>query len=172
MNLHNETLYRVALKNIPKVGAVIARNLVSYCGSVEAVFHEKRSHLQKIPGVGPTLISNICSKSILIDAEKELDYIEKHDIKLYFYLDQDYPKRLAQISQAPILMYAKGNMDLNANRIISIVGTRKPTHYGKRMCQKLVEEIAQYNPLIVSGLAYGIDVESHQAALRRPVEYG
>jgi DNA processing protein len=165
MNHNNETLYRVALKNIPKVGAVIARNLVSHCGSVEAIFNEHPRFLLKVPGVGPKLISNIRKKSILLEAEEELRYIEKHNIQLHFYLDDNYPGRLRHISQSPILMYSKGNFDLNSNRIISMVGTRKATEYGKRMCAKIISEIAKYNPIIVSGLAYGIDVTSHRESV-------
>jgi DNA processing protein len=165
MNHHDETLYRVALKNIPKVGAVIARNLVSYCGSVEAVFRENPRRLLKIPGVGKKLISYIRKKSILLEAEEELKYIERHDIQLHFYLDNSYPERLRHISQAPILMYSKGSFDLNADRIISIVGTRQATQYGKLMCGRIISEIAKYNPVVVSGLAYGIDISAHREAI-------
>lgn len=165
MNHHSEALYRVALKNIPKVGAVIARNLVSYCGSVEAVFRENPRRLLRVPGVGPKLVSFIRKKSILIEAEEELRFIEKHDIKLHFYLDENYPGRLRHISQAPILMYSKGIFDLNADRIISIVGTRQPTQYGKMMSGRIVRDIARYNPVIVSGLAYGIDITAHREAV-------
>jgi len=165
MNHQNETLYRVALKNIPKVGAVIARNLIAYCGSVEAVFHENPRHLLRVPGVGPKLVSYIRKKSILLDAEKELKYIERHDIQLHFYLDESYPKRLRHISQAPILMYSKGSFDLNADRIISIVGTRKATEYGKMMCGRIIRELARYDPVVVSGLAYGIDIAAHRESV-------
>jgi len=165
MNHHNETLYRVALKNIPKVGAVIARNLVSYCGSVEAVFRENPRYLLKVPGVGPKLVSYIRKKSILTEAEEELKYIEQHDIQLHFYLDESYPERLRHISQAPILMYSKGKFDLNADRIVSVVGTRQATHYGRMMCGRIIGEIAKYDPVVVSGLAYGIDITAHREAV-------
>ncbi|RLD18227.1 MAG: DNA-protecting protein DprA [Bacteroidetes bacterium] len=167
MNHHNETLYRVALKNIPKVGAVIARNLVSYCGSVEAVFRENPRHLLRVPGVGPKLVSSIRQKSNLLKAEEELRFIEKHDIQLHFYLDDCYPERLRHISQAPILMYSKGTFDLNAERIISIVGTRQATNYGKLMCARIIRDLAIYNPVVVSGLAYGIDITAHREAVAR-----
>ncbi len=167
MNHDNETLYRVALKNIPKVGAVIARNLVSYCGSVEAVFREHPRRLLRVPGVGQKLVSNIRKKSILLEAEKELKFIERHGVQLHFYLDENYPRRLRHITHAPVLMYSKGSFDLNAAHIISIVGTRRATDYGRAMCSKIIGELARYNPVVVSGLAYGIDITAHRESLER-----
>lgn len=110
---------------------------------------------------------NMLTKEALLFAEKELVFIQKHDIKTYFYKDADYPYRLTQCVDAPLLLYAKGNMDLNPKHALSIVGTRMPSERGKDWCRKLVLDLAAKVPdlTIISGLAYGIDVTAHKAAL-------
>ena len=166
MNLHDDTVYRIALKAIPQVGAVIARNLISYCGSARAVFAEKPRLLLKIPGVGPKVVANIRDPDILHQAERELELVVRHSIDVLFYLDPNYPQRLKHIGQAPVLLYAKGHMDLNAARVIAIVGTRKPTAYGRAACERIVEELSDCAPLIISGLAYGVDITAHRKAMQ------
>ena len=100
-------------------------------------------------------------------AQKELDFIEKHSVQLYYYKDSNYPYRLAQCPDAPLLLYAKGNMEVNPKRVLSVVGTRMPSERGKDWCRLLVMDLARQVPdlTIVSGLAYGIDVIAHKAAL-------
>ncbi|WPU97162.1 DNA-processing protein DprA [Mucilaginibacter sabulilitoris] len=99
-------------------------------------------------------------------AEKELVFIEKQEIEPIFYTDSRYPKRLKTCNDSPVLLYTKGNMDLNPPHVISIVGARNATDYGKQLCRALIEELQQYNVLIVSGLALGIDVAAHKECLR------
>ena len=158
-------LYKLALKLTPKVGAVTARTLISYCGSAEAVFSSKRSHLSRIPGVGPAIVSSVMSPNNLKAAERELELISRYNINVLFYLDSGYPERLRTVPTSPILLYTKGTMDLNVPRMIAVVGTRRPTVYGRTICQKLVEGLSDLGATIVSGLAYGIDVEAHRTAL-------
>jgi DNA processing protein len=160
-------IHKIALGIIPYVGDISARKLVSYFGSVEAVFSEPYGNLIKIPGIGPTLAQHICSKSYLEHAEKEAEYVTKHNIKTYFYLDNDYPYRLKQCEDSPVVFFFKGNADLNANKLLSVVGTRNATQKGKEQCNKIVQNIAERHSdlIIVSGLAYGIDVEAHKAAI-------
>jgi len=163
--LPEDALYRIALKHIPLVGAVIARNLISYCGSPEQVFKAPRSKLLKIPGVGGKIAANIQSKDVLQAAESELERLVKKNISMMFFLDESYPSRLKGLPHSPILLYTSGDYDPNTGKTIAIVGTRSPTHYGRTACARIVEQLKPHQPLIISGLAYGIDICAHRAAL-------
>jgi DNA processing protein len=160
-----ELLYRIALTKIPKVGAIIAKNLVSYCGSAEAVFKAKKQDLLAVPNVGEIIASNILRQEVLTWAEKELAFIEKHGIKALVHTDPQFPQRLRVAHDCPALLYYKGTTDLNHGRVVSIVGTRKPTAYGTRMTELFTEGLAKYNVLIVSGLAFGVDVAAHRKSV-------
>jgi DNA processing protein len=157
--------YQIGLTLLPGVGDVLGKKLVAYCGGVEAVFKQKRSALEKIPGIGQKLVNSILSQNVLHRAEEEIKFIEKHNITPLFYLDKHYPDMLKHCVDSPILLYFKGNSGLNVPRIISIVGTRNITEYGKEVCEKIIRGLAEYNPLIVSGLAYGVDTCAHRAAI-------
>jgi DNA processing protein len=161
-----ELMRRIALKMVPAVGDASAKSLISYCGSATAVFKEKKQRLLKIPGVGEAIASNIVSFKDFTRAEKELNFIRKHKISVYFYADENYPKRLKQLSDAPFIFYYRGTADLDHPKIVSVVGTREATEYGKGFCNSLIEELTSLNVLIVSGLAYGIDIAAHKAALK------
>jgi len=163
--MYKELIYRIGITLIPGVGDVNAKSLISYCGSAEAVFKEKKEKLMKIPGIGSITADAVCNQDVLGRAEEEIKFIEKHKIIPLFYLDEDYPKRLKHCSDSPIMLYYKGTADLNRQKIISIVGTRMATDYGKKICENLIKELAPYNIMVVSGLAYGIDVCAHKAAI-------
>ncbi len=163
-------LHKIALTQIPNLGPISGKRLVAYCGGVEEVFTISSEKLKKIPGVSFSLLKNVKSKSSLKKAEKELDFIEKNKIKTMFFLDKNYPKRLLHCDDAPLILYYNGNADLNAKRVISIVGTRKSTDYGEKITEKIVEELKAYNVMIISGLAYGIDVCAHRAALKNKMQ--
>jgi DNA processing protein len=163
-------LYQIALSKIPSVGGVIARNLVSYCGGCKEVFTSKKQHLLKIPGVGEKLVQNIRDPEVLRLAEQELVVVMQKEITCIFYLDEAYPQRLRHYPQSPIILYALGNMNLNPDRGVAIVGTRKPTSYGKAKCEQIIADLAAYGPVIYSGLAYGIDIAAHRAALAHHLE--
>lgn len=159
--------HKIALGLIPRIGDISARKLVSYAGSVEAVFSESYRNLIKIPGIGPEAAKNICDRSYLDTAEKEIEYINKHKIKTYFYLDNNYPFRLRQCEDSPVVFFFKGNCDLDSPKILSVVGTRNATKHGKDICNRIITDLAACHSdlIIVSGLAYGIDITSHKAAL-------
>ena len=127
---------------IPNVGPVLARILLSYCGSLEAIFRLKASQLEKIPDIGPVTARSIARQKILHLAEVEMKNVLRKKLKVLFYLDDDFPNRLKQCNDAPILLYFKGNMDFNKHRYLGIVGTRKATDYGKYLSEKLVEDCA------------------------------
>lgn len=161
-------LYKIALTRINGVGDITARNLLSEFGSAEAVFCSGRKALTNIRGISSKMVDNILDSQVICDAESELNFIEKNKLKTYFITDDDYPHRLLECADAPILLYSKGRADLNASKIISIVGTRKSSNYGNLFCENFLKEIAEQFPdiLIVSGLAYGIDIQAHRQALK------
>jgi DNA processing protein len=158
-------IYKIALTLINNVGDVIARNLLDHFGTPEAIFKAKKKALMEIPGIGLATANHILNSDALVRAAKQLKFIEKHQVKVLFFSDSDYPRRLRECADAPILLYYKGNADLNHHRIVSIVGTRRATDYGKQLCRQLAEVLSAYDVLIVSGLAYGIDVAAHKEAL-------
>lgn len=160
-------LYQVALNFIPELGDISIKNLVSYCGGASEIFNASKSKLQKTPGIGEKLSTIILeNKNEAIEkATEELKFIEKHQIQTLFYTDKNYPQRLLHCYDAPCLLFYLGNADLNNQKIISVVGTRKATDYGKAVCEKLIEVLQPYNALIVSGLAYGIDVCAHKKSV-------
>lgn len=167
--MSEQLLYKIGLTLIEGVGDIVGKKLVAYCGGPEAVFREKKRQLEKIPGIGAYTISNIIHQKVLSRAEEEIVFIEKNGIKPLFFLDKDYPKRLQHCADGPILLYYKGNADLNQQKIIGIVGTRNATDYGKQFCEHLVEELILDKVLIVSGLAYGIDSCAHRASVKNNV---
>ncbi|MDA3780758.1 MAG: DNA-processing protein DprA [Bacteroidales bacterium] len=164
-------LNKIALSLIPKVGPAIARNLISYVGSVDGIFKETAGHLQRIPNIGPQLVSNITNNKMYFKkAEKEIEFIIKNNIKAQFYLDKDYPARLKNCPDAPMILYSKGNVDFDVSKVISIVGTRNATERGIENCKNLIEKLKPHNVIIVSGLAYGIDICAHNAALENGLD--
>jgi len=159
--------YKIALSLIPKIGHVTAKKLVSYIGSFEGVFKEKKTGLLKVPGIGNTLADLIVNSNALVKAEEEIEFIKKNNVSTIFYLDKSYPERLKYCEDAPILLYTFGEADLNTRKILSIVGTRKATSEGIAFCEKLIYDLKsrEHNPIIVSGLAYGIDAVAHKSAI-------
>jgi DNA processing protein len=158
--------YQIGLTLLDGVGDVLAKNLVAYCGSAEQVFKTNKSLLEKIPGIG-TYTSNaiLQSKSVLERAEQELKFIEKNAVQALFFTDKDFPQRLRNCSDSPVMLYYKGNANLNTEKIVAVVGTRTPSIYGKQMTEKFILDLTDSGCLVVSGLAYGIDITAHKAAL-------
>lgn len=145
---------------------MLARNLLSYFGDAEEVFKAKSRHFSNVPGIGPKTLELLKNHSAFQRAEMELNFIERYKIKTFFITDNDYPRRLRNCADAPVLLYFKGNADLNSSKLISIVGTRNATDYGKEICKDLIADLKVHQPLIISGLAYGIDAAAHKEALR------
>lgn len=166
--MDDKLIYKIALSTIPGIGGVLARNIVAYVGSVKGVFSESLKSLQKIPGIGEINAKRIKDKDVLVKAERELIFIEKNEIDVQFYTDKSFPRRLKTCVDAPVLIYTKGNLNLNEQRIVSIVGTRNATNYGKQVCDELIQKFSErnYKVLVVSGLAYGIDIQAHKSALK------
>lgn len=162
-----EKLYRIALSMVPGVGNIGAKRILSRAGSAEAVFRMNRESLMKIPGVGTLLADRILDKSVIGKAEKELDYIRRNNITCLFLQDSGFPERLGHCPDAPLVIYARGRLDFDDRKMLSVVGTRRPTPHGLEICRRLIRELGERhtNLVIVSGLAYGIDYCAHETAL-------
>ena len=169
MNSEQELLYALALQKTAKVGDILAKKLIRHCGSATAVLKEKKENLLKIDGIGTYVLSDIQNVTNIKDAEKELLFIQKENIKVHYFLDETYPNRLQHCADSPILLFQKGNVNLNASKMISIVGTRKGTTYGTQFCEKLIEDLSPIQPTIVSGFAYGIDIVAQRAAVKNNI---
>jgi DNA processing protein len=161
----DQLIYQIGLTLIPGVGDVLGRKLVSLCGSAEAVFREPRRHLKKMPRIGDLLAEATGNREILQRAEREASFIDRYRITPFFFQDKGYPHRLKHCLDSPVLLFYKGTADLNANRVVGIVGTRKATEYGKSVTRDLIGGLVQQQVLVVSGLAYGIDSCAHRFSL-------
>lgn len=168
--MDKDLVYKIALTQIPGIGSVLAKSLIGYCGGVREVFQKSREFLKKAPGVGDVLSLNIKNFKDFSKAEEEVKFIEKNNIRAVFFLDKDYPVRLKNIPDCPILLYVRGNENLSPEKCIAIVGTRKMTEYGKQFINQFIEDIAPYNPTIISGLAYGVDIWAHKQCLKHGVD--
>ena len=170
MKTKQQLQYQIALSLIPGIGCVNAKTLISYIGSVEGIFKEKKSRLIKIPGIGEVAAKSIINQNVLSRAEDELQNIERNGISSYFYLDEDYPYRLKRCVDAPLVLFSKGNINLNKRQMVGIVGTRNATNYGRECCQNLIDDMAKRSGYcVVSGLAYGIDIAAHKACVKSAV---
>jgi DNA processing protein len=163
-------LHQIGLTFIRNVGPASAKALLAHFGGAEEIFKATRNQLLKVPGINEKRTDMLDFSTVLKRAEEELKFIENNDIRVVFYTDPAYPKRLKNCLDGPILLYAKGNMELNQRHVVSIVGTRNATEYGKHLCRQLVEELQQYNTLIISGLALGIDVTAHKESLKQNLQ--
>jgi DNA processing protein len=162
-------LHQIALTFLKNIGPAYARSLMSYFGDAEAVFKAPTGKILKVPGIGEKTVSALNFNEALQKAEDELRFIERNSIDVIFFTDARYPKRLKNCVDAPVLLYSKGNADLNNKRIVSIVGTRNATEYGKDLCRQLIEDLKQYDVLVLSGLALGIDVAAHKECLKHNI---
>lgn len=168
----DKRLYMIGLTLLKGVGDVLARQLLQYFGNdAECIFTAKKQLFEKIPGIGASKADAILQsrKEALERAEKEIDFVEKKDVRLFSILNDDYPVRLRECHDAPIVFYYKGNAELlNAQRILSVVGTRSATDYGGKLTASLLKDLSEMipNPIIISGLAYGIDISAHRNAVK------
>lgn len=158
-------LLKIGITLIPGIGPVIGKKLIQYFGSLEELFRQRPKSLKRISGMRNETVDALTNKTYLEKAEKELGFIEKHKIKPLFYLDENFPGRLQNCIDSPMMLYYRGNADLDASRIIAVVGTRNATEYGRQATKEIIEGLAQYKTLVISGLAYGIDSLAHKHSL-------
>ncbi|MCP4314117.1 MAG: DNA-protecting protein DprA [Bacteroidetes bacterium] len=167
MDEKTELKYLIALTMVPAIGPVTARKLIDKVGSARAVFQQKRRVLESIEGIGPVLSRSINEFSLLGEAEREMEFMERHHIQVLYYKDPGFPYRLNECRDGPVLLYMRGDRGLQCSRCLSVVGTRRASPYGKEVCREIIRDLSLKVPdlSIISGLAYGIDVIAHRAAL-------
>jgi DNA processing protein len=160
-------VFKIALGLVPGIGGITARRILARIGTAKAVFSAPRESLLNVHGVGALLADRIRNAEVLDRAGRELEFIREKGIRCLFYGEDGYPERLLECYDAPMLLYTLGRVNLNETAVISIIGTRRPGSYGIDMCQSLVRDLASMNRnlVIVSGLAYGIDLSAHKSAM-------
>ncbi len=164
--MNQDLLYQLALTEIPQIGCVQAKILLEHFGDVSSIFKAKVSSLKNIEGIGEVKAHSIKSFNDFSNAEKEIKFIEKFKIRPLFITDPDYPKRLLNCYDSPTLLFYKGSADLNASKIVAVIGTRTHTEYARQLTDKLISGLAEQNVLVVSGMAFGVDALAHKAALK------
>lgn len=167
--MYDEYLYPIALTMMSGVGPVTAKSLIAHYGSAEAIFRLKSNEdFAELPKSLSALRDNSQKAEALERAKQEIEFAEKEGLRILYYQNQNYPFRLKECEDAPIILYQKGSTNLNSPKLVAIVGTRNITPYGKEMTERLVAEIAAANPgvIIVSGLAYGVDGNAHKFSLK------
>ncbi len=160
-----QLFYTLALNQIKDVGDITAKKLLNYFTDAKSVFSAKKQEILRIDGVGEVVYKNLQNKEIFKKAENEISYIEKNNINIHYFKDNNYPEKLKYCIDAPVLLFSSGNINLSHSKIISIVGTRKITSYGAEFLKQFIQNIAPFNPIIVSGFAYGVDISAHINAI-------
>lgn len=165
--MHPDLLYLISLTRVPQVGSIHARTLLQHFGSAEAIFRSSIHELENMEGIGKIRARSIKTFRDFPGSEKEILFLQRYGVRALSIRDADYPQRLLSAYDAPVLLYYKGNADLNPHRAISIVGTRRNSEYGKLVTEKIIQDLVSYDVTIVSGLAFGIDAIAHKCALKQ-----
>lgn len=163
--MDTELLSLIALSMTPHVGPVTAKELIKTIGTASEVLSSSDTKLMRVAGVGQTIVKEIKQNNFIARAEQELAFIQKHNINLVAFNTNEYPNRLRRCADSPVLLYSKGNSPLESKHMVAIVGSRMATDYGRGLCREFIQEIKAFDPIIVSGLAYGIDICAHKEAL-------
>lgn len=165
-------VYKLGMTMIPGIGAITARKLIAYLGAPEAVFMEKPATLRQIPGVGPHLSAQVAARDLITEAEEEIARMKKYGVSCVYYQDEAYPWRLKNCEDGPLLLFYRGAPDFRRTKYLSIVGTRNASHYGREMTDAIISGLAAKYPdlVIISGLAYGIDINAHRTALAKGLD--
>lgn len=158
------------LQKSKAIGDILAKKLIVNVGDVQQIFKEKTASLQKINGIGANVLKHLFDKKNIQFAEAELKYIQENNINYTYFLENDYPKNLHNCIDSPILMFKDGNINFNNHKIISIVGTRNMSSYGRDFITKLIDDLTEYNPIIISGFAYGVDICAHKRAVKNNLQ--
>ena len=158
------------LQRSKAVGDILAKKLIVNVGDVAQIFKEKKTTLAKINGIGDHGLKHLFDSSNVLKAKQELDYIQENNIQYSYFLEDGYPTNLLNCIDAPILIFKDGRIDISNDKIISIVGTRNMSSYGRDFCNQLIKELSIYNPIIVSGFAYGVDICAHKDAKKNNLQ--
>ena len=162
----DELIAALRLQCVPNIGDITAKKLIGACGSPLAVFSDRPSALLKIDGIGKHTLKGLMDTEHLEAAQREYGFITEQNIRPHYFMDDGYPGYLKHCIDGPILLFSRGDINLDRKKIVSIVGTRNITSYGAAFCERLIEELAPVDPIIVSGFAYGVDICVHRAAIR------
>lgn len=165
-----EIVAALRLQHVPHIGDTIAKKLIAHSGSPEAVFSDKVKQLLRIDGVGPFTLQDLYNPEHLVAAERELAWMEANHISYSYFADPEYPRYLKHCVDGPLLLFQRGRIHLRDRKVISVVGTRNMTSYGRTFCEQFIEEIAPLNPVIVSGFAYGVDICIQRAAVAHKLQ--
>lgn len=166
----NELHALLTLQHIPYLGDGSIKKLIGHFGSAQDVLKQNKTALLKIEGIGEHKLQSFWDEKHSAFAKAELTYIKAHNITYSCYTDIDYPQRLKHCIDSPVVLFKRGNIDMDNPKIISIVGTRKITSYGTAFVENLIEDLAPLNPIIVSGFAYGVDITAHKAAMKHNLQ--
>ena len=164
---NDERICSIALTLCPGIGHIGAKRLIDGMGSAAEVFRQRKELPELLPGVSPAVVAALDNPAAFLRAEHEMEFVEKNRLTCLTLKDESYPSRLRECEDAPVVLFFKGNTDFNRLRVIDMVGTRNATEYGKQFCADFLRDLSASCPdvLVVSGLAYGIDIHSHRAAL-------
>lgn len=163
----DERICSIALTLCPGIGHIGAKRLIDGMGSAVQVFSRRKELCEVMPGVNPSVVAALDCPAAFLRAEREMEFVEKNRLTCLTLKDEAYPSRLRECEDAPVALFFKGNTDFNRLRVINMVGTRRATEYGKQFCDDFLRDLSALCPdvLVVSGLAYGIDIHAHRAAL-------
>lgn len=167
----DERLCSIALTLCPGIGHIGAKRLVDGAGSAADVFRRRRELPELLPGISPSVVAALDCPAAFLRAGREMEFVEKNRLACLTLIDEAYPSRLRECEDAPLVLFFKGNADFNRLHVVNMVGTRRATDYGKQFCADFVRDLSVLLPdvLVVSGLAYGIDIHAHRAALANNV---
>jgi DNA processing protein len=161
-----EIYYLLALQKVKNIGDITAKKLLRQYGSAKNIFDAIAQKSFDVKNTSKLIIQSLEDFSDWERVDSEMQFISDQQLNIMTIFDDDYPHKLFHAPDSPILFFWKGNIDWRMPRAISMVGTRNMTHYGKRMVAEIIEGLKEYNPIIISGLAYGVDVESHINAMK------
>jgi DNA processing protein len=165
--LTDELQYQLALHRIPKIGPAVYRNILAYTGSAKSFFDMPAGKAARIPRISQKLLELRKEKNLYLkEAEEIIFKCEKRNINVLTFSNPMFPSRLKTLEDCPMVLYTTGKINFNPNRTIGIVGTRNATEYGRSVTKKIIDDLCPYQPTVISGLAYGVDIESHRAALQ------
>ncbi len=161
-----DIIYLLALQSVKGIGAVRGKLLLEHFGSAKAVFEAQRAEIERLEGIGKVHANAIERFSDFDQFKTELEFIHKNKIEVCAINNEHYPIKLKRAFDAPIALFYKGTDAIRNKRVVGIIGTRTNSEYGQKMCEQIIKELAPAQPLIVSGLAYGVDIIAHRAALK------